>query len=189
MRNVLFGIVLIASSMLLSMNFYSTTEKHPNANKIKMEKVLDATTEPVTISIDTEEYIDTFVEFKMEEEPVEQTYSLSDEEIDLLALLVMAESEGECEEGQRLVIDVVLNRVDSEYFPNTVTEVIYQSNQFTSMWNNRVNRCEVQEHFRELVIEELESRTNYDVIFFRAGKYSKYGTPLFSIENHYFSSY
>ena len=141
--------------------------------------------------------IPTIPEFKMEEVIVEEpvvvstksSYSLSDEEIDLLALLTMAEAEGECEEGQRLVIDTVLNRVDHEYWPNTVTEVIYQPNQFTSMWNSRVDRCEVQEYFRRLVIEELESRTNYDVVFFRAGKYSAYGTPLFQVENHYFSSF
>ena len=141
--------------------------------------------------------IPTIPEFKMEEVIVEEpvvvstksSYSLSDEEIDLLALVTMAEAEGECEEGQRLVIDTVLNRVDHEYWPNTVTEVIYQPNQFTSMWNSRVDRCEVQEYFRRLVIEELESRTNYDVVFFRAGKYSAYGTPLFQVENHYFSSF
>lgn len=141
--------------------------------------------------------IPTIPEFKMEEVIVEEpvvvstksSYSLSDEEIDLLALLTMAEAEGECEEGQRLVIDTVLNRVDSGYWPNTVTEVIYQPNQFTSMWNSRVDRCEVREYFRELVIEELDSRSNYDVVFFRADKYSKYGTPLFSVGNHYFSSF
>lgn len=114
---------------------------------------------------------------------------VSQEEIELLALLTMAEAEGECEEGKRLVIDTVLNRVDSEYFPDTITEVIYQKNQFSSMWNGRVNRCSVKEDICQLVVEELENRTNYDVIFFHAGKYGKYGTPLFQVENHYFSSY
>lgn len=114
---------------------------------------------------------------------------LSDEEIDLLALLTMAEAEGESELGKRLVIDTVLNRVDSElgYFPDTVTDVIYQKNAFTSMWNDRVDRCYVMDDIRQLVIEELESRTNSEVIYFRTGKYSKYGTPLFQEGNHYFS--
>ena len=85
------------------------------------------------------------------------------------------------------MIDTVLNRVDSDEFPNTVKDVIYQKNQFTSMWNGRVDRCYVMEEICQLVEEELESRTNSEVVFFHAGKYGKYGTPLFSVENHYFS--
>ena len=103
--------------------------------------------------------------------------------------VVYIEAEGECEEGKRLVIDTVLNRVDSEYFPGTVYEVIYQPNQFSSMWNGRVDRCEVREDICELVYEELESRTNYDVVFFTAGEYSAYGVPMFQVGNHYFSKY
>lgn len=111
------------------------------------------------------------------------------EDIELIALVTMAEAEGECEEGKRLVIDTILNRVDSEYFPDTVYEVIYQPNQFSPMWNGRVERCEVREDICQLVKEELESRTNYEVMFFTAGQYSKYGKPMFQVEDHYFSSY
>lgn len=48
------------------------------------------------------------------EEPMEEpnAVTLTQEEIDLIALCVMAEAEGEPEEGQRLVIDTILNRVD-----------------------------------------------------------------------------
>lgn len=111
------------------------------------------------------------------------------EDISLIALVTMAEAEGECEEGKRLVIDTILNRVDSEHYPNNVYEVIYQENQFSSIWNGRIDRCEVRDDICELVREELKSRTNTDVIFFTAGEYSKYGIPMFQVENHYFSSY
>lgn len=116
--------------------------------------------------------------------------SLTDEEIDLLALVTMAEAEGESELGKRLVIDTILNRVDSEirYFPDNVTDVIYQKNAFTSMWNGRVDKCYVMDDIRQLVIEELKSRTNSEVMYFCAGSYSKYGTPIFIEGNHYFSS-
>jgi N-acetylmuramoyl-L-alanine amidase len=116
----------------------------------------------------------------------EQTYN---ETVELMALLTMAEAEGECEEGKRLVIDTVLNRVDSAHFPDTIYDVIYQPNQFSSLWNGRIDRCEVREDICLLVWEELESRTNYDVVFFNAGRYSKYGVPMFQVGNHYFSSY
>lgn len=126
----------------------------------------------------------------IEKEEEIQSYSLTDEEIDLIALVTMAEAEGESEEGQRLVIDTILNRVDSElgYFPDTVYDVVYQKNAFSSMHNGRVKKCYVKEEIRQLVIEELQERTNYDVMYFHAKKYSKYGTPMFAVGNHYFSS-
>lgn len=123
------------------------------------------------------------------EKKIDEDLTLSNNEIELIALVTMAEAEGECEEGKRLVIDTILNRMDSEYFPDTPYDVIYQPHQFSSMWNGRVDRCEVREDICQLVKEELKSRLNYDVMFFTAGCYSNYGVPMFQIENHYFSSY
>lgn len=117
------------------------------------------------------------------------TIGMSDEDIDLIALVTMAEAEGETERGKRLVISTILNRVDSEHFPNTVEEVIYQTNAFTSMWNGRVERCYVTNDIRQLVLEELEHRTNNDTMYFCAGRYSDYGNPMFAEGDHYFSSY
>lgn len=82
----------------------------------------------------------------------------------------------------------ILNRVDSDSFPNTVHEVVYQPSQFSSMWNGRVDRCYIDDYICKLVIEELRNRKNYDVIFFTADRYGNYGTPMFQIGNHYFSS-
>lgn len=113
----------------------------------------------------------------------------TEEEIELLALLVMAEAEGECEEGQRLVIDVVLNRVDDSHFPNTIQEVVYQKNQFSGMYGERITHCYVKDELVQLVREELKNRTNYDVIFFRTQHYHSYGVPMFQVGAHYFSSY
>jgi N-acetylmuramoyl-L-alanine amidase len=114
---------------------------------------------------------------------------LSNGDIELIALVTMAEAEGESDEGKRLVIDTILNRVEHERFPDTVRDVIYQPNQFTSMWNGRVGRCEVKADICRLVIEETLSRTNSACVFFTAGGYGKYGTPMFHIGNHYFSKY
>lgn len=119
----------------------------------------------------------------------EWPYPISQEEIELIALVTMAEAEGETELGQRLVIDTILNRVDDSHFPDNVTDVIFQPNQFTSMWNGRVDRCYVKEELVELVQEELLERTNYECVFFTAGGYSDYGVPMFQECCHYFSSY
>lgn len=125
---------------------------------------------------------------KVEEEP-EPEPKMSIEDIELIAKITMAEAEGECEEGQRLVISTILNRLDSEHFPNTVSEVIYQTNQFECTGNGRADKCYPTDYFCDLVKDELENRTNSEVMFFRANDYSNYGTPMFPVGNHYFSSY
>lgn len=124
---------------------------------------------------------------ELEEEPAEPLATR--EEIELLALCVMAEAEGECEYGQRLVIDVVLNRVDDPHFPDTIHDVIYQKNQFAGMYGDRITRCYVKDELVQLVEEELENRTNDDVVFFRTGHYHSYGVPALQVGAHYFSSY
>ena len=78
---------------------------------------------------------------------------------------------------------------EPDYPLTTVYDVIYQPNQFSVMWNSRIDRCYVMPEIVELVKEELLERTNYDCVFFMAGGYSKYGEPLFQECCHYFSSY
>ncbi len=114
-------------------------------------------------------------------------YSISQEEIDLIALITMGEAEGESDLGKRLVIDTILNRMDDSQFPNTVYDVIYYPNAFSVVWNGRLERCYVMPEIVELVKEELLDRTNYDCLYFCSSGYSKYGTPLFKEDHHYFS--
>lgn len=52
---------------------------------------------------------------------------LSDNDKYLLAKIAMAEAEGESLETKILVIMTVLNRVESNIFPNTIEEVIHQN--------------------------------------------------------------
>jgi N-acetylmuramoyl-L-alanine amidase len=73
--------------------------------------------------------------------------SLSKEEIDLLARIVRAEAQTEPMEGKVAVARVVLNRVKSPQFPNTVKEVIYQRNQFQPVMNGEINMPADKESF------------------------------------------
>lgn len=163
---------------------------------IKMAVNSDAITikEPYTAPVVTAEIITVYsppVAAKVNAEPIKDVwlYPISQEEIDLIALVTMAEAEGETELGKRLVIDTILNRMDDPHFPDTVHEVIYYPNVFSSMWNGRVDRCSVKNDIVELIKEELLERTNYKCVFFTAGGYSKYGDPMFQECCHYFSSY
>ena len=55
----------------------------------------------------------------------------------MLAALVECEAGGESYEGQLAVASVVVNRVHSGAFPNTISGVIYQSGQFTPVASGR----------------------------------------------------
>ena len=57
----------------------------------------------------------------------------------LLARLVYAEARGETYKGQVAVAAVVLNRVASASFPNTISGVIYQSGAFSCVSNGSIN--------------------------------------------------
>lgn len=150
-----------------------------------------AAAEPMDISMDipTPEPAETA---PVQETPLpspEPETTLTEDEIALIALCAMTEAEGESEYGQRLVTDVILNRVDDPHFPDTVYDVIYQKNQFSGMYGERVKRCYVKDELVQLVREELMSRTDHEVVFFRTGHYHSYGVPMFQVGAHYFSSY
>lgn len=107
-------------------------------------------------------------------------------EVELIAQVTMAEAESETDIGRRLVIDTILNRVDSELFPDNIYDVIYQADQFSCMWDGRFYDVWPDEDVQELVREELGDRLNEDVLFYRT-EYFGYGTPLFQEGNHFFS--
>ena len=114
-------------------------------------------------------------------------YGYDDEDIKLIALITMAEAEGCSEYAQRLVIDTILNRVESSAWPNTAKGVIYQKGQFDPIWNGRINRCYVQDRLARLVKDEIICRTNREVIFFRSGHYFDWAKPITNDSNVYFS--
>lgn len=53
------------------------------------------------------------------------------DESEILLRIAMAEAEGESVEGKALVMLVVLNRVWSDTFPNSIYDVVFQKNQFS----------------------------------------------------------
>lgn len=116
-------------------------------------------------------------------------FPLSDKEVELIAWITNAEAEGESELGKRLVIDTILNRIDSSKFPNTVSEVIYQPSQFSCLDCSRAARVSYTDELCQLVREEVNERKDSEVVYFCAGGYSIYGTPLFVEDHHYFSGH
>ena len=98
-----------------------------------------------------------------EAEPTEadsgRVYELSEEDYDALLRLVEAEASGEDIKGKMLVANVVLNRVESSSFPDTVKEVIYQRHngraQFSPVATGKIDRVAVSEETVEAVERAL----------------------------------
>ncbi len=61
----------------------------------------------------------------------------SSSDLTLLAALIQCEAGGESYEGKLAVGSVVMNRVSSSHFPNTVAGVIYQGGQFSPVASGR----------------------------------------------------
>lgn len=74
-------------------------------------------------------------------EVLEQTmqYQLSDKDYEALLRIVEAEAGGEDQNGKLLVANVVLNRVNSEVFPDTVWDVVMQKEQGIAQFSPTVD--------------------------------------------------
>jgi N-acetylmuramoyl-L-alanine amidase len=81
----------------------------------------------------------TTTEQKVENDSLEKI-SISESEMDLLARLVRAEAQTEPFEGKIAVACVVLNRVESPKFPNTIKDVIYTPGQFQPVLNGEIHK-------------------------------------------------
>ena len=110
-------------------------------------------------------------------------------ELELLAAVVEAEAGNQDMTGKRLVVDVVLNRVDSPLFPDTITEVLEQPGQFSTMWNGAVEDAgwHMQEDdYTAVMMEVTGVRLDYDIYYFTAGEYNASCRPAYIHGDHFF---
>lgn len=117
--------------------------------------------------------------------------TISEADFMLLCQLVAAEAEDQPFEGKRAVVAVVLNRVDyGDPFEGTIEGVIFQENQFSCINDGRFFAASeyISVEDQEAVWTELSERSDSEILFFTAGDYGAYGTPAYSIGDHYFST-
>ncbi len=102
---------------------------------------------------------------------------LSEEDYEMLLRIVEAEAGNQDEEGKLLVANVVLNRVESEKFPDTVTEVVLQQEngvcQFSPVSNKTLWKVKVSEETEDAVERALMGDDISDgALYFAARKYA-----------------
>ena len=89
---------------------------------------------------------------------------MSDEDYDTLLRIVEAEAGSEDIKGRVLVANVIMNRMKSDDFPNTVTEVVWDNSdgvpQFSPTYDGRINEVTVSDETKEAVKQALKG-TDY----------------------------
>lgn len=114
--------------------------------------------------------------------------TLTDEELDLLLRVVSAEARGESWEAQYNVACVVLNRMESEIFPDDLEGVIMQKGQFSCVPNGAIYNVPITESVKEAVESALDDNTlDRNVLWFRSGYYHTFRKDAFRIGQMFFS--
>ena len=97
-------------------------------------------------------------------------------EKELLASLIFCEAGNQPYEGQVAVGAVVLNRVKSSVYPNSVSEVIYQLGQFSPAMSGWLDRVRANAGYSESALQAAEDALNGsnpvgDCLYFSTGGY------------------
>ena len=144
-RRIIFYIVILIVFMLIGYAIGEATG----------EKVHTATAEAVVLDEGTQDVLES-----------RYCVQLSEQDIRDIAAMVYLEARGESFEGQQAVAEVILNRVVSPQFPNSVHAVLYQKRQFTPI--KRINKVTPTEMQYKAVREALygEPILPIDVVFF-----------------------
>lgn len=109
-------------------------------------------------------------------------------ELEVLAQLVEAEAGNQSFEGKCLVVDCVLNRVESPLFPDTISGVIFQEGQFSVIKNGAFDKAawNMKESDYAAVMVETELHTNRDVLYFNNNKNVAGSGELYKVGGHWF---
>ena len=104
---------------------------------------------------------------------------LNDNEYKVLLKIVEAEAGSEDLTGKMLVANVIMNRVNSDLFPNTVTEVVYQKHkgraQFSPTEDGRINSVTVSSETVEAVRRVMNGEDSSNGALYFRSVYSNSG--------------
>ncbi|OIJ12913.1 hypothetical protein BKP35_10135 [Anaerobacillus arseniciselenatis] len=102
--------------------------------------------------------------------------NINEEELEWLAKMIHAEARGESKEGQVAVGAVILNRVNSDLFPNSIQDVLFEKShghyQFSPAGNGALDRATPNEENYEAARRALsgEDPTNGSLFFYNPDK-------------------
>lgn len=195
MRNIVFGIKTTAICGAAVFTFAGIRNTYGAAKSNATSMIVQAETVSAEKYVQTEQQETETTEPEVLVQEVQSKFYSTDwdaEDAYLLAKIAMAEAEGEDTEGKALVMIVVLNRVWSDEFPNTISEVIYQEGQFSPVASGRFDEVEPNEDcYKALDLIQLEKwDESQGAIYFESASASTWHRNhlqlLFIHGKHYF---
>lgn len=152
----------------------STTE---TTTKTTLNETTTTTTQPITTKAKEKETTKPSTSNKTKA-------SYSQDDLYVLSHIISAEARGESDECQLAVGSVVLNRVASKDFPNTIYGVVFQKGQYSPTWNGSYYNEPTERAVKnaKYLLENgsvLPSGVVYQAQFVQGTVYKKIGTEYF----------
>ena len=116
-----------------------------------------------------------------ETNPVAETYydTLSSEEIFLLEVTIQHEVGNFSKTYKRYVAELIYNRIQSEDFPDTVKEVLFQKGQFQGIQSWAYSGIEIDNETREVIYEVFSKQhTTHPATFYYNPSLSEYESVM-----------
>ena len=128
----------------------------------------------------------TQVEGLPEEDPqaAEAFTDYTESDYNVLLRIVQAEAGGCDMKGKILVANVILNRVESDEFPDTITDVVYEKRQFSPVSNGSINRCKVEQETVEAVDRALAGEDYSEGALFFMNRRASSGSNVRWFDTH-----
>lgn len=199
-------LTFVLGSMLYGIKEPFNTRLIEDANSIQNETNNESLIENIKDEIDTKSDV-TEPHQDYQEKVITWEDKYTREEMILLAALVYAEARNCNDEHQQMVARVVLNRVESDDFPDTIEEVIYQDKpvlQYACVENGQLqtaldyyNGKEIPDEYTSMVlenclenvygvaIENIEESQEYKNIVYQS-EFIQGSSVAFKIGNTYF---
>lgn len=131
----------------------SSKDKNAKEDKLESTKISSKKSETKSNQSKSKK---TDTKTKKEADKKGNVVDLSDKEIEILQRIVEAEASGENIKGKMLVANVILNRVKSKQFPDTIEGVVFQKNQFSPIRDGRYYSVKVSQSTKKAVNRVLK---------------------------------
>lgn len=134
-------------------------------------------------TLQTETELEIFNENEVPVYTIEKLSKITLDDFYEICRVVMNEAGGESYKCQVAVAETIINRINSDEFPDTIYEVLYQPYQYSHADNG-----EITDSVNEAVTQALEQHIyDTDMMYFREDYYHEFAEDYFYINNMYFS--
>ena len=200
LRTHTFTLCVLTGTLLLCMGFFKEPNIDVSHTTTSVQKEMEtASASNLTISIevaslslnssDQEEVIELNELSLSDDVTAESQLDVSMDEYLEYARLIEAEASSEDIVGKTFVADVVINRVFSDIFPNTISEVINDPGQFDPVDNKYINYAVPSHDAKVAAMKALNGEGgSKGALYFQKSKATEWGdkTFLFRYGNHSF---